>query len=370
MATLKFSQFVNGGEIQVGAKIVGLNAGSSPTNAIFDFPGTGIKDSNGSFLIGWAEASGSPQNYVQFSNAESGNPAKIAATGVDPDVDLELSGKGSEGIVSINATSALLMPSGTTAQRPTSASTAMVRYNTTTNGLEFYNGVIWDQLASSSASVIAVLGTANRITSTGGSTPQIDISPIYSGQASITTVGTIVSGIWQGSIVGSAYGGTGVNNGGRTFTILGGNISLTAAGATSLTLPATTGTLALRGANSFNFGIQSDVEIKNYTETTVNLGVVSGSVNLDLSLGTVFTVAAGGNINLSTINVPVGSCCSMSLFLVGGGTPFTTSWMPGTIWPAGVAPTLSGAGAVDLLVFCTLNGGSTWYGNLAGLDYQ
>jgi hypothetical protein len=40
----------------------------------------------------------------------------------------------------------------------------------------------------------AVTGTANRITSTGGTTPAIDISASYVGQSSITTVGTLSAG--------------------------------------------------------------------------------------------------------------------------------------------------------------------------------
>jgi hypothetical protein len=39
----------------------------------------------------------------------------------------------------------LLPPVGTTAQRPT-ASTGMLRYNSTTNTLEFYNGSDWISL--------------------------------------------------------------------------------------------------------------------------------------------------------------------------------------------------------------------------------
>lgn len=57
-------------------------------------------------------------------------------------------------------------------------------------------------------SVTSVSGTLNRITSTGGTTPVIDISANYIGQSSITTLGTIGAGIWQGTKVGLAYGGT------------------------------------------------------------------------------------------------------------------------------------------------------------------
>jgi hypothetical protein len=43
-------------------------------------------------------------------------------------------------------------------------------------------------------SVTSVSGTTNRITSTGGATPVIDISASYVGQSSITTTGTLTSG--------------------------------------------------------------------------------------------------------------------------------------------------------------------------------
>ena len=68
--------------------------------------------------------------------------------------------------------------------------------------------------------------------------------------SSLTSVGTIATGTWQGTVVAGQYGGTGVANTGKTIT-LGGNLTtsgayattLTVTGATNITLP-TTGTLA------------------------------------------------------------------------------------------------------------------------------
>jgi hypothetical protein len=62
------------------------------------------------------------------------------------------------------------------------------------------------------------IGTANRITITGN---QIDIAATYVGQASITTVGTIGTGTWQGTPVGIAYGGTGATTAAGARTALG-----------------------------------------------------------------------------------------------------------------------------------------------------
>jgi len=53
-----------------------------------------------------------------------------------------------------------------------------------------------------------LLGTVNRITVTGTLTPTVDIASTYVGQTSITTLGTIVTGIWNGTKISEVYGGT------------------------------------------------------------------------------------------------------------------------------------------------------------------
>jgi hypothetical protein len=74
------------------------------------------------------------------------------------------------------------------------------------------NGTAFDLSANRSwnvGTVTGVTGTTNRITSSGGATPTIDIASTYVGQTSITTLGTIGTGTWQGSVLGVTYGGTG-----------------------------------------------------------------------------------------------------------------------------------------------------------------
>ena len=60
-----------------------------------------------------------------------------------------------------------------------------------------------------SGTVTSVSGTLNKIDSTGGTTPIIDISATYVGQTSITTLGTIGTGVWNGTTIAIANGGTG-----------------------------------------------------------------------------------------------------------------------------------------------------------------
>lgn len=60
-----------------------------------------------------------------------------------------------------------------------------------------------------SGSTFNVVGTANRITANADS---IDIDSTYVGQTSITTLGTIATGTWNGTAVAVGYGGTGASS--------------------------------------------------------------------------------------------------------------------------------------------------------------
>jgi len=66
---------------------------------------------------------------------------------------------------------------------------------------------------TTTSSVSSVSGTSNRITSSGGTAPVIDIASTYVGQSSITTLGTIGTGTWNGTVISSSKGGAGTVNG-------------------------------------------------------------------------------------------------------------------------------------------------------------
>jgi hypothetical protein len=65
---------------------------------------------------------------------------------------------------------------------------------------------------------INAVGTANRITV---SSDAIDIASTYVGQNTITTLGTIATGVWNGTDVAIADGGTGASTAGDARTNLG-----------------------------------------------------------------------------------------------------------------------------------------------------
>lgn len=90
--------------------------------------------------------------------------------------------------------------------------------------------------------VSSVSGTTNRITvspTTGAVV--VDISATYVGQTSITTLGTVITGTWQGTKIGLAYGGTNADlsaTGGTSFVLrqntVGGAITVSQLGISEL----------------------------------------------------------------------------------------------------------------------------------------
>jgi hypothetical protein len=71
---------------------------------------------------------------------------------------------------------------------------------------------------SKSGSTLSVVGTANRITVSGTG---VDIASTYVGQTSITTLGTITTGVWNGTSITVANGGTGATTAAAARTNLG-----------------------------------------------------------------------------------------------------------------------------------------------------
>lgn len=78
--------------------------------------------------------------------------------------------------------------------------------NPFTNKLDYYK-----EGGGGGGTVTSVNGVANRTTVTDPTTdPIVDIAATYVGQTSITTLGTIGTGTWNGSTIGPAFGGTGL----------------------------------------------------------------------------------------------------------------------------------------------------------------
>jgi hypothetical protein len=153
------------------------------------------------------------------------------------------------------------------------------------NGLQYTSGVL------------SVGGTADRITVNADT---VDIASTYVGQSSITTLGTITTGTWQGTLISPTYGGTGVNNGSNTLT-LGGAVQFSASFTTTLNVGANTnitlpssGTLAtLSGSETLS---NKTIESSSFSGSSFS---ASGLVNMTntteaSSLSAASVIMAGG----------------------------------------------------------------------------
>jgi hypothetical protein len=111
-------------------------------------------------------------------------------------------------------------------------------------------------------------------------------------------------------------------------------------------------------------------EIKNYSET-YNASSGSGTVDLDLETGNVFQhTASGGNVTFTFSNPPAsGKAGSFTLKWIQDSVDRTITWPASVDWAGGSAPDVtSGSAKVDIYVFATFDGGTTWYGFQSGAD--
>lgn len=184
------------------------------------------------------------------------------------------------------------------------------------------NGFAWANLS------IGSLTAANSITVATGQTYKINAVDVLSATtlgssvvtSSLTSVGTIGTGVWQGTLIGATYGGTGVNNGVKTIT-LGGNLvtsgafntTLTATANTTVTLP-TSGTLVGSG------------DTGTVTSTMILDGTI---VNADINASAAIAVSklASSAVTVGTTAITLGA----SSTTLAGLTSVTSTAFVGTL---------------------------------------
>jgi hypothetical protein len=148
------------------------------------------------------------------------------------------------------------------------------------------------QFTYGSGVVTSVTGTTNRITSSGGQMPVIDISASYVGQTSITTLGTITTGTWNSTNISLGNGGTNASltasNGGIFYS--------TSSAAAILSGTATANQLLLSGAS----GAPSWSTVTHPSTTTINQILYSSASNVLSGLAT----ANNGTLVTSNTGIP------------------------------------------------------------------
>jgi len=110
--------------------------------------------------------------------------------------------------------------------------------------------------------------------------------------------------------------------------------------------------------------ISGELIATSLNETYVALSGTTPTV--DCEAGNVFALSTTGNTTFTFSNPPSsGTGYGFILKLTAGGT-HTISWPASVDWAAATAPDAPASGETDVLGFLTYDGGTTWYGFLAG----
>ena len=139
--------------------------------------------------------------------------------------------------------------------------------------------------------------------------------------------------------------------------------SITGASIT-VTGTATSATLSVTGnatsANNYS---------NTYVESIKTISTLAANVSLDLASSQNFEHTLANNVTYAFANAPSSASFGFTLKIVqdSGASGYTVTWPASVDWPSATAPTLtSTASAVDMFVFTTNDGGTTFYGFTAG----
>ena len=193
----------------------------------------------------------------------------------------------------------------------------------------------------------------------------------WAGSTNITTLGTIATGVWSGTVIGAAKGGTGVaNNAASTLTISGNfATTLTVTEATGVTLPAS-GTLAVNNQTMYigttgvaiNRG-SAALTLAGITLTTPVLGAASAT-SINLTGGQItFPADQAPSANANTLDDYKEDTWTMGVSFGGGTTGITYSANTGYYTKIGNLVTISGK------LILTSKGTSTGAALITGLPF-
>jgi len=136
---------------------------------------------------------------------------------------------------------------------------------------------------------------------------------------------------------------------------------------TNKTIDTSSNTLTFAAEANLQDNLLTRPLIKDYAMEVYAHGSITTATTIDLENGNVHTATIGGNLTLTFSNpIASGDATSFVLELTNGGA-YTLTFPASVDWEGGTAPTLTAAG-VDILVFYTRDGGTTWHGIASSLD--
>jgi hypothetical protein len=119
-----------------------------------------------------------------------------------------------------------------------------------------------------------------------------------------------------------------------------------------------------------NVDITGEFIADSYNESYAAVTSSGNATTINCETGNTFSHTLTENTTFTFSNPPAsGTAYAFSLEIIqdASGSGFTVTWPTSVDFPAATAPTLTAdANAVDVFVFTTRDGGTTWYGFTAG----
>jgi hypothetical protein len=214
---------------------------------------------------------------------------------------------------------------------------------------------------------------------TGVPIPTTKTALVYNNGTDVVTAIDFIPSLVLGAALPVASGGTGITSFGTgVATFLGTPSSANLASAltdetgTGVAVFGTNPTLTgvtLAGEAACADNLVTRATLKDYAIEGSAIGNVGATRTLDLNDANFFSATLDQACTFTFSNPAAsGDFCGFSLALTNGGA-FTITYPASVDFVGGVAPTLTASG-LDLLVFLTYDGGTTYLGLVAGLDIK
>ena len=178
---------------------------------------------------------------------------------------------------------------------------------------------------------------------------------------------------WNKPTVGGdedAWGGYINGNWDSLDTLLGGVTSVEINYNNVTTLGTSEASKAVTADANGDVLLSEELKAKSYNETYVAVTSTTNATTVDCEAGNTFSHTLTENTTFTFSNPPAtGTAYTMSVEIIqdASASGYTVTWPTSVDFPDATAPTLTdAASAIDVFVFATRDGGTTWYGFTAG----